>query len=100
MHHVKAGGMSEAGYGLKTLHRIRDEKLGNYTVLFVGPWSLEKLRQAVAFCKENKMCFVMDEMWDRLRGGLKPGYAEIKKAELKKIIIEAGKTFDGTLFMC
>ncbi len=100
MKHVKVGGMSEASYGLRTLERIRDEKLGNYTVLFAGPWSLEKLRQVVTFCKENNMCFVMDEMWSRRNGVLRSGYTGINKEEFRKIIAEAGETFDGTLFMC
>jgi len=97
---VKVGGMSESSYGLKTLEYIRDEKLGNYTVLFVGPWNIEKLRQVVTFCKKNKIYFVMDEMWDRLNGTVRPEYQKIDRKEFKKIIADAGEYFDGTLFMC
>ena len=62
---VTVGGMAEASYGMATLERMRDEGLGDYVVLFAGPWSLERLREVVAFCRRNGMRFVMDEMWRR-----------------------------------
>jgi len=100
MKHIKIGGMSESCYGLETLKRIYSEKLGNYTVLFSGPWSIEKLKEVVKFCKKNKIYFVMDEMWSRRQGIIRTGYRGISKKCFKKIIAGAGKYFDGTLFMC
>lgn len=100
MRKVKVGGMSESSYGVKTLERIKSEKLGNYTVLFAGPWSFEKLKQVVEFCKENNIYFVMDEMWSRLRGVMREGYRTFDKKEFHQIIKSAGKFFEGSLFMC
>ncbi len=100
MKHVSVGGMSEAVYGIETLKRIKKEKLGDYTVLFCGPWDLEKLGQVVAFCKENGMRFVMDETFSRLRGVLRDPYAAIDLEKYNKLIADAGDHFDGSLFMC
>ena len=100
MKKVAVGGMSEAGYGLKTLERIRDEKLGDYTVLFVGPWDMEKLRELVPFCKENGMRFVMDETFSRLRCVFREPFDKYDKDEFQNLLKSAGDAFDGTLFMC
>ena len=100
MKNVSVGGMSEAVYGLKTLERIKEEGLGNYTVLFCGPWKTENIKDLAAYCKSNKLRFVMDETYDRLHGQLKKAYAEMDLRDYEKIIEEAGDSFDGSLFMC
>ncbi len=100
MKRVSVGGMSEASYEISTLERIRDEGLGDYTVLFVGPWPVEVLCRVIAFCREHKIKFVMDEMWSRLRDVLRENYAMITPQEMDRLIAEAGEAYDGTLFMC
>ena len=100
MKKVKIGGMSEAKYGIKTLERIRDEKLGDYTVLFVGPWDMAKLKELIPFCKENGMRFVMDETYSRLRGVFREPFNTYNKDEFQDLLKSSGDAFDGTLFMC
>jgi hypothetical protein len=100
MNHIKVGGMSESGYALETVKRIQSEKLGDYTVLFAGPWSLEKVKALADFCKENKVYFVMDEMWSRLSGVMTDDYAKCDVDELRKTLEGAGEYFEGSLFMC
>lgn len=100
MKKVSVGGMSESGYGLRTLERIRDERLGDYTVLFVGPWDKENLKKVVAFCRENGMRFVMDETFSRLRGVFREPFDGYDKDEFQSVLKDAGDKFDGTLFMC
>jgi hypothetical protein len=51
--YVNVGGMSESHYGIETLKKIKDEGLGNYTVLFVGPWDNDKIRELAEYCKAN-----------------------------------------------
>ncbi len=97
---VTVGGMAEASYGMATLERMRDEGLGDYVVLFVGPWSLERLREVVAFCRRNGMRFVMDEMWRRTQPAPRPGYAGLDQEAFRALLAEAGDVFDGTLFLC
>ncbi|MEI3005106.1 MAG: hypothetical protein V8T87_10880 [Victivallales bacterium] len=53
-------GMSESSYGTATMECFKREKLGNYTVLFVGPWTPDKLRAIGEFCRKENMRFVMD----------------------------------------
>ncbi len=98
--YVQVGGMSESGYGIDTLKTITQERLGNYTVLFVGPWSNEKIREVAAFCRENSCKFVMDEMINRLTGKLTEKYQPLDRTELANIIAEYHDCFDGTLIMC
>ncbi len=98
--HIDVGGMCEAKYGLDTLKRIRDERLGNYAVLFVGSWSMEQLREVVTFCKKHNIRFVMDEMWRRTQPFPRPGYAGLDKEEFRTLIDDACDVFDGSLFMC
>jgi len=45
---VRTGGMSESPYVEKTAETIVKEGLGDYTVLFVGPWTGEKIRKVGA----------------------------------------------------
>ncbi len=97
---VTVGGMAEGVYGMETLRRIRDEGLGDYVVLFVGAWPLEQLREVVAFCKANKLRFVMDEMWRRTQPAPRPKYADFNREAFRALIDEAEGCFDGTLFMC
>lgn len=97
---VTVGGMAEAVYGMETLRRIRDEGLGDYVVLFVGAWPMERLGEVVAFCKRHKLRFVMDEMWRRTQPAPRPGYADHDPAAFRALIDDAGDGFDGTLFMC
>jgi hypothetical protein len=100
MKKVSVGGMSESGYGLRTLERIRDEGLGDYTVLFVGPWDIDKLRSVVEFCRENDMRFVMDETFSRLRCVFREPFDGYEKGEFQAVLRSAGDAYDGTLFMC
>ena len=100
MKKVKVGGMSESGYGLKTLKKICEEQLGDYTVLFVGPWDMEKLKDLIPFCKENGLQFVMDETYSRLRCVFREPFDSYDKEEFQSLLKSAGDAFDGTLFMC
>ena len=96
---VRVGGMSESGYGIATLEHFRNEKLGNYTVLFVGPWTPEKLHEIGQFCRKENMRFVMDEMVNRLTGEITKGYAPIR-TEVLKTLSEYADVCDGSLLMC
>ncbi len=100
MKHIKVGGMSEGGHALETLKAIHSEKLGDYTVLFGGSWSLERVKQIADFCKEHRISFVMDEMWSRLDGVIREDYAKYDWNELRETLESAGDLFEGTLFMC
>lgn len=100
MKSVDVGGMCESAYGLQTFDRILDEGLGNYAVLFAGPWSLDQLREAVAFCKQHNIRFVMDEMWRRTLPLPRPGYADMDAETFRALMADAGTICDGTLFMC
>lgn len=100
MKRVNVGGMSESVYGIQTLQKIKSEALGDYTVLFCGPWSREKIEDVVAFCKANNMKFVMDETFDRLSGVLRDVYADFDAEKFRMLIRDAGVCFDGSLFMC
>ncbi len=97
---IDVGGMCEGVYGLDTFHRIKEEQLGHYAVLFAGKWSLGKLREAVAYCKKNNIRFVMDEMWVRTQPLPKPIFENLDKQVFHDLIEEAGDLYDGTLFMC
>lgn len=98
MKYVKVGGMSEAKYGCETIKMMVSEGLGNYTVLFGGPWTNRQLMEIAGFCKKQGIHFVMDEMWGRLTGTLIEAYRRTDMKELKKILNT--KNFQGTLFMC
>lgn len=100
MKYVKTGGMSEAKYGCETVKNIVEEKLGNYTVLFAGPWSNRQLKEVTEFCVKNGICFVMDEMWGRLDGAMHKAYRDAGIKELQKILLSAKDFFEGSLFMC
>lgn len=80
---VRVGGMSESSYGTATMECFKREKLGNYTVLFVGPWTPDKLRAIGEFCRKENMRFVMDEMMNRLTGEFTPSYLPVKKRFLR-----------------
>ena len=71
---VRVGGMSESCYGMKAAEKLWQERLGNYTVLFSGPWTPDKLREICDFCREKNIHFAMDEMIDRLDGDIKKNY--------------------------
>ena len=51
--YVRVGGMSESKYGIETLKTIIAESLGNYTVLFSGPWNNQSIQEAAQFCREK-----------------------------------------------
>ncbi len=96
MKKVEVGGMSEAVYGLDTLTKMKKEALGNYTVLFRGPWDNNLLKSVGEFCKKNNYRFVMDETINRLTGKIKPRYQSVDTS----IIENYRKCFDGSLIMC
>ena len=54
---VRVGGMSESSYGTATMECFKREKLGNYTVLFVGPWTPDKLRAIGGVLPEREHAF-------------------------------------------
>ena len=96
---VRVGGMSEAPYAAHTAETIVREGLGDYTVLFVGPWTAPKIAAVGAFCREHGMTFTMDEMFSRRNGGFRSSYAPIKDgvlAELRKW----SDVLDGSLLLC
>jgi hypothetical protein len=92
--------MSEVKYGLETLKKIKADALGNYTVLFVGPWNNQQIQSVAQFCRDNKLKFVMDEMINRHTGELKDKYCSINKVEINNIIDIHHESFDGSLIMC
>lgn len=97
--HVRVGGMSESPYGVRTAETIMREGLGDYTVLFVGPWTAEKIAQVGEYSRKHAMKFTMDEMFCRLNGGVRETYAPIKDevlAELKNY----SDVLDGSLLLC
>ena len=96
---VRTGGMSESGYGITTLETMKAEKLGDYTVLFVGPWTPEKIREVGEFCRREKKNFVMDEMVNRLTGEFTGSYEPISK-EVLDVLSEYQDVLDGSLLMC
>lgn len=98
-HIVSTGGMSESAYQTETQQRMVQEKLGNYSVLFVGPWTPEKLRATCVFCHEHGIRLVMDEMLNRLTGGFTDSYASCRE-EVMQILREFADIFDGSLLMC
>ena len=98
--YVQVGGMSESVYGIETLKTMQKEGLGNYTVLFVGPWDNEKIKELAKFCQENNCKFVMDEMINRLTGELTDTYRKLDRTELENIIENYRDCFDGSLIMC
>ena len=91
--------MSESSYGTATMECFKREKLGNYTVLFVGPWTPDKLRAIGEFCRKENMRFVMDEMMNRLTGEFTPSYLPVKK-EVLEVLEEYRDVLDGSLLMC
>lgn len=96
---VHVGGMSESPYGTRTAETIVREGLGDYNVLFVGPWTAEKIRAVGDYCRANKMRFVMDETIDRLSGEMRrlPGWdvpAALAAARDYKDVL------DGSLLLC
>jgi hypothetical protein len=98
--YVQVGGMSESGYGIETLKTMQTEGLGNYTVLFVGPWENEQIQELAEFCRVNNYKFVMDEMIDRLTGELTDSYQKLDRTALERIIENYRNCFDGSLIMC
>ena len=96
---VRVGGMSESYYGMKAAEKLWQERLGNYTVLFSGPWTPDKLREICDFCREKNIHFAMDEMIDRLDGDIKKNYLPFKD-EILSVLSEYEDIFDGTLIMC
>ena len=98
--YVQVGGMSESGYGIETLKTMKKEGLGNYTVLFVGPWKNEQVKELAEFCRENNCKFVMDEMINRLTGELTDNYQNLDRKVLEEIIENYRDCFDGSLIMC
>lgn len=98
--YVQVGGMSESGYGTETLKTMKKEGLGNYTVLFLGPWDNEKIKALATFCRDNNCKFVMDEMINRLTGELTDNYQKLDRTVLADIVAEYSDCFDGSLIMC
>ncbi len=96
---VRVGGMSESSYGTATMECFKREKLGNYTVLFVGPWTPDKLRAIGEFCRKENMRFVMDEMMNRLTGEFTPSYLPLRR-EVLEVLEEYRDVLDGSLLMC
>ncbi len=96
---VRVGGLSESVFGLSTLEDIKKEGLGSYTVLFIGPWTPEKLREVGEFCRKENRCFVMDETVCRFSGEISAVYAPIHK-DVLAVLDEYRDVLDGTLLMC
>ena len=57
---VQVGGMSEAEYSESTARTVAKEKLGDLNMLFVGPWTENKIRAVGNLCRKHKMRFTMD----------------------------------------
>lgn len=96
---VWIGGMSESPYGLEPAKRIQRERLGNYTVLFNGPWTPEQVREVGEFCRRKGMRFVMDEMMDRLDGTVTSRYRPMKEKVLEALS-PYRDVLDGSLLLC
>lgn len=96
---VRVGGMSESPYVEKTVQTIVKEGLGDYTVLFVGPWTGDKIRKVGAFCREHKMTFVMDELVNRLTGEERSSYRG-HLPDVLKALDEYKDVRGGSLLLC
>lgn len=96
---VHVGGMSESPYADRTAATIVREGLGDYTVLFVGPWTAEKVRTVGDFCRAHKMRFVMDEVVSRRQRTIRGAYRGIADASLAAAR-EYADVLDGSLLLC
>lgn len=96
---VQVGGMSEAKYGSETAKKVAAEGLGDLNVLFVGPWSPDRLRAVGNLCRKQKMRFTMDEAFDRGTGRVGDKYRPIWP-EVVKTLGEYDDVLDGSLLMC
>lgn len=96
---VRVGGMSESPYGVRTAETIVREGLGDYTVLFVGPWTAKKIAEVGAYCREHGLTFTMDEMFSRRNGGFRGTYAPIAHEVLAELKNWEG-VLDGSLLLC
>ena len=96
---VQVGGMSEAEYSESTARTVAKEKLGDLNVLFVGPWTENKIRAVGNLCRKHKMRFTMDEAFSRGTGRVGKKYEAIWPGVVKALN-EYSDVLDGSLLMC
>lgn len=99
MRTVRVGGMSESPYGSKTVETIAAEGLGDYTVLFCGPWNAQGIRDVAAACRRHGVKFTMDEMFSRRNGGFRGRYADVKDEVIQELH-RSRDVLDGCLILC
>ena len=92
---VRTGSIAEAKYGADSAEVIADEGIGDKVLMFVGPWTAEKVRAVGDRCRRRGLRFSMDEMFDRLSGDWKDEYRPIR-GEVLKAIEDYRDVFDGT----
>ena len=96
---VHVGGMSESPYGTRTAETIVREGLGDYTVLFVGPWTGAKVRAVGDYCRAHRMKFVMDEVVSRRQRTIRGTYGKLA-ADSLAAAREYADVLDGSLLLC
>lgn len=96
---VAIGGMNESGYASATAVVMRKEKLGKCAVLFCGPWTPEKLENAIGEFRKGKMTFLMDEVFNRLTGAITSGYEKILP-EVLEVLRKNADICTGSLLIC
>jgi len=73
-HQVAVGGLCEGPAGMATPERIRDEKLGSYLPMFVGPWEPKMLRRLCLLCRKQGWKLGTDEFISRMTGDFREDY--------------------------
>ncbi len=78
---VDVGTVCEAPNGMLTPQTVVKEKLGNYLLLFVGPWKFELLKEVCEYARKNHLKIGTDEFINRMSGDWRDDY----RADIKKI---------------
>ena len=96
---VDVGTVCEAPNGMLTPRTVVEEKLGNYLVLFVGPWKFELLKEVCEYARKNRLKIGTDEFISRMTGDWRADYrADI--AKIAGLFNEYSDVTDGIYSMC
>ena len=96
---VDVGTVCEAPNGMLTPRTVIEEKLGNYLVLFVGPWKFELLKEVCEYARKNRLKIGTDEFISRMTGDWRADYrADI--AKIAGLFNEYSDVTDGIYSMC
>ena len=96
---IDVGTVCEAPNGMLTPRTVAEEKLGNYLVLFVGPWKFELLNEVCEYARNNRLKIGTDEFISRMTGDWRYDYrADI--AKIAGLFNEYSDVTDGIYSMC